>query len=243
MGRHYVTFGQSHVHELDGEIYDKDCVAVYEADSYASGRERAFVLFGDKFFTDYHGEQWDEDKMLKFFPRGYIDVDYIYVDVDLSEVIKLFGFFEDVLEYCDCLGGIDYETYIRKMDVDGVLMCDLDIENNDEGAGYFVMGPMCTDGSLSDSVRLDEFFMKVSESLDSDIDLFISWGDAENAHSYELGGEYDEIDFVNHLVQVFEVCVGLVAGEYAEVDLCFACGIGERSVGLLCSGCSKTILN
>jgi len=71
MANHYVTFGQKHIHTIDGKTLDKDTVAVYQADSDKEGREKAFQLFGPNFFTDYHDTAWKEDK-LQFFPKGYL---------------------------------------------------------------------------------------------------------------------------------------------------------------------------
>ena len=65
----FVTFGQEHVHILDGVVYDKDCVAVVNGD-----RERVFELFGPKFCFEYPEEYWNDSKM-DYFPRGYIEVD------------------------------------------------------------------------------------------------------------------------------------------------------------------------
>lgn len=70
--KHYVTFGQVHVHRVQGKTLDCDTVAVYEAESWNEGREKAFDLFGDKFFTDYHGDKWNEEEMLPYFPKGYV---------------------------------------------------------------------------------------------------------------------------------------------------------------------------
>lgn len=74
MENHYVTFGQVHTHRVQGKTLDCDCVAVYKANSWKEGRDKAFELFGDKFFTDYHGEEFDQDDM-KYFPRGFIYLD------------------------------------------------------------------------------------------------------------------------------------------------------------------------
>lgn len=74
MKNHYVTFGQVHTHRVNGKTFDCDTVAVYQANNAQEGRERAFELFGDKFFTDYHGEQWKEED-LHYFPKGYLNVD------------------------------------------------------------------------------------------------------------------------------------------------------------------------
>ena len=38
----YVTFGQTHVHSVNGKIFDKDCVAVIKANSKSEGRDLAF---------------------------------------------------------------------------------------------------------------------------------------------------------------------------------------------------------
>ena len=70
--KHYVTLGQVHVHKVQGKTLDKDTVAVFEAESWEEGRRKAFDLFGDKFFTDYHGDAWIERELLPFFPKGYV---------------------------------------------------------------------------------------------------------------------------------------------------------------------------
>ena len=74
MAKHYVTFGLGQVHKINGNILDEDTVAVYEANSNAEGREKAFEYFGKKFFTDYHDTDWNEDK-LKYYSKGYVKID------------------------------------------------------------------------------------------------------------------------------------------------------------------------
>lgn len=64
----YVTFGQNHTHRINGKTFDRDCVAVVNGD-----RETVFELFGPKFCFEYPENYWDEDT-LKYFPRGYIEV-------------------------------------------------------------------------------------------------------------------------------------------------------------------------
>ena len=44
----YVTFGQVHHHEIDGVVYDQDCVAEIEAPDFAAGRTIAFEAFGPR---------------------------------------------------------------------------------------------------------------------------------------------------------------------------------------------------
>ena len=64
----YVTFGQGHVHHINGKTFDGDCVAVVNGD-----RAKVFELFGSKFCFEFTEERWDH-KQMKFFPRGYIEI-------------------------------------------------------------------------------------------------------------------------------------------------------------------------
>jgi hypothetical protein len=64
----YVSFGQAHVHNINGIIFDKDCIAAVDG-----GREEVFELFGSKFCTTYDEEEIRE--ILHYpFPRGIIKV-------------------------------------------------------------------------------------------------------------------------------------------------------------------------
>ena len=73
MMKNYVTFGQGHVHSVNGKTFDKDCVAVYETvDDEKAGRAMAFELFGDKFHRHLVKEPGDE--FMSFFPRGFLHV-------------------------------------------------------------------------------------------------------------------------------------------------------------------------
>jgi hypothetical protein len=69
----YVTFGQDHRHEINGKVFDKDCVAVIEGADAVTNRLKAFELFGPKFCFEYPEDQW-HGKM-EYFPRGYIPVE------------------------------------------------------------------------------------------------------------------------------------------------------------------------
>lgn len=69
----YVTFGQNHVHRVNGITFDCDCVAVIEAPSAVEGRQRAQDAFGLSFCTSYSEDCWNEDS-LKYYPRGYLPV-------------------------------------------------------------------------------------------------------------------------------------------------------------------------
>lgn len=73
MNKYYITFGQTHTHKHNGKTLDKDCVGVIKADSYDEMRALAFEWFGDKFFTTYTVEDFNEDD-IKYFPRGFIEL-------------------------------------------------------------------------------------------------------------------------------------------------------------------------
>ena len=64
----YVTFGQDHVHRINGKTFDADCVAVVEGD-----RAKVFEIFGPKFCFEYSEKYWNNKKM-EYFPPGYIEV-------------------------------------------------------------------------------------------------------------------------------------------------------------------------
>lgn len=66
----YISFGQIHKHIINGIIYNKDCLAEIECETHLKGREIAFKLFGDNFFTSYE----DITKIINYFPRGVIKV-------------------------------------------------------------------------------------------------------------------------------------------------------------------------
>lgn len=69
----YITFGQVHRHEINGKLYDKDCVAVIEGESASKNRDKAFEVFGRKFCFEYPEHCCNESRMI-YFPRGYINV-------------------------------------------------------------------------------------------------------------------------------------------------------------------------
>lgn len=62
----YVSFGQTHVHSMNGVTIDKDCVVEIEAGTYNRAREAALSMFGVKFSRVY------SDPELAFFTRGII---------------------------------------------------------------------------------------------------------------------------------------------------------------------------
>ena len=74
MHKTYITFGQDHVHRVNGKTFDCDSVAVIESEGPQEGRDKAFELFGPKFCFEYPEVHWDASQ-LKWFPRGLINVE------------------------------------------------------------------------------------------------------------------------------------------------------------------------
>ena len=69
----YITFGEDHVHIINGIIFHKDCVALLEDITTRAGREIAFELFGKKFCFEYPEKHFNKET-LKYYPRGLIIV-------------------------------------------------------------------------------------------------------------------------------------------------------------------------
>lgn len=72
--RTYITFGQIHVHSVNGKTFDKDCVGVVYSRTEGEGQELAFTFFNGVFHGHYPERLWREDEWLPYYPRGYIDV-------------------------------------------------------------------------------------------------------------------------------------------------------------------------
>jgi len=88
MAKTYVTFGQEHVHRVNGKTLDKDTVAVFTATTREEGRAKAFEFFGPKFCFEYYDKEWNE-KNLSYFPKGYVDLDkYQITRVQLYDTTK-----------------------------------------------------------------------------------------------------------------------------------------------------------
>ena len=68
-----ITFGQIHYHSFGGQTYDKDCVAVIEADTLEEAETKAHRYFNGVFAMIYEESQFPPGSM-KYFPRGKITV-------------------------------------------------------------------------------------------------------------------------------------------------------------------------
>lgn len=78
--KYYITFGQAHVHHINGKTFDHDCVAVIESDLYWNARMAAFRAFKDKWrFCK------EEEPPMLYYPRGLISL------LLMLAVIFLFG--------------------------------------------------------------------------------------------------------------------------------------------------------
>ena len=61
----YFTFGQQHIHKVDGFLYDKDIVVEITA---ANPRAEMFRIFGDRWAAEYENLQAVEVE--KYYSRG-----------------------------------------------------------------------------------------------------------------------------------------------------------------------------
>ena len=72
MSKFYITFGQIHVHSVNGKTFDKDCLAEIEAETREEAHSMAMKIF-NKLFHQCVGEDKLES-FLPYFPRGVIKV-------------------------------------------------------------------------------------------------------------------------------------------------------------------------
>jgi len=81
----YVTFGFTHTHIINGNVFDSGCVAVIDSTSEKEGREKAFFYFDEKFSFEFFDKQPD----MEFFPRGLIRVEDVNIKLTLELKQKL----------------------------------------------------------------------------------------------------------------------------------------------------------
>ncbi len=67
----YVTFGQDHYHNINGKIFDKDCIAVIESENCNKALNDSFQIFKNKFCMCNSKEKFNNEN-LKYYPRGLI---------------------------------------------------------------------------------------------------------------------------------------------------------------------------
>jgi len=66
---YYFTFGQDHMHFIDGILYDKDCIVKITAQN---PRDVMFHVFGVKWGSQY-AEKDLTPEFMKLFRRGIIE--------------------------------------------------------------------------------------------------------------------------------------------------------------------------
>ena len=70
----YVTFGQDHLHRVNGKRFDKDSVAVIECENEVHGATLMAVFFGKLYSCFYPDPLFDLECVPKYYPRGLIEV-------------------------------------------------------------------------------------------------------------------------------------------------------------------------
>lgn len=71
MNKYWISFGQTHVHSVNGKTFDKDCLAEVEAHHIGFARDLAIKYFELKWANIY--DELEPD-LLEYFPRGVIKV-------------------------------------------------------------------------------------------------------------------------------------------------------------------------
>ena len=71
----FITFGQIHVHRVNGKTFDKNCVAFIPSLDENEGCAVAMQCFGDKWHNSYFRPNGElESDILDYYPRGVIEV-------------------------------------------------------------------------------------------------------------------------------------------------------------------------
>lgn len=69
MNTYFFTFGQTHVHSVNGFTFDKDVVVQISATDSNSARQKMFDYFGDKWGMEYISKP-----NMSYFPRGIKEI-------------------------------------------------------------------------------------------------------------------------------------------------------------------------
>ena len=72
MNKYYITFGQIHVHSRGGRTFDKDSLAVIEAETSEEAHKIAMDIFDGKFHNVHTEKQLPG--IIEYFPRGVIKI-------------------------------------------------------------------------------------------------------------------------------------------------------------------------
>lgn len=66
----FISFGQGHIHYLNGETFDKNCIIKINADNLYEAVKKTQNLFGDKYSRIYK-----EKPNMRYFPRGIMEIE------------------------------------------------------------------------------------------------------------------------------------------------------------------------
>lgn len=69
MTTRYFTFGQNHIHTIDGVVFDRDVVVKITAADEAACREKMFATFGRQWCGCYQ-----DPREPRWYPRGEIEL-------------------------------------------------------------------------------------------------------------------------------------------------------------------------
>lgn len=65
-----ITFGQRHTHRINNYTFDKDSVAVIEAETINDAHDIAMIIFDKVFHQCVPEEKYDVEDWAEYFPRG-----------------------------------------------------------------------------------------------------------------------------------------------------------------------------
>lgn len=71
MKKYYFTFGQAHVHSVNGKTFDKDCVVEIEAEDAMKAREIMLETFGQVWAFQYDSLEAVD---MSFYKRGIMKI-------------------------------------------------------------------------------------------------------------------------------------------------------------------------
>ena len=72
MSKFYISFGQIHIHSINGKTFDKDCLARIEAESYEEAHKKAMEIFNGVFHNCH--EENELSQVIEYYNRGVIAI-------------------------------------------------------------------------------------------------------------------------------------------------------------------------
>lgn len=73
MGKYYITFGQIHVHRVNGKTFDCDSLCEIEAETHRQAHDLAMDVFDRKFHNCHTAKKLPE--VIHHYPRGVIKLE------------------------------------------------------------------------------------------------------------------------------------------------------------------------